>query len=199
MLDTILGRINGIKKTQRGLAHLLFRLGLAPDQVTIGGLILGLGAGVAFAAGALGWGIILLLLSAALDALDGTLAREFATPTPLGGIFDISADRVVEAAVLIGIAWNRPELYLPGLVLVASWYVNIAVFMASGAALESGPKLIAYAPGLVERSEAIVFFILLALIRPVGPALCYLYTALELITAIQRLSFARESLKDQRR
>ncbi|MGH7864995.1 MAG: hypothetical protein ACREQB_08395 [Candidatus Binataceae bacterium] len=76
----------------------------------------------------------------------------------MGGVLDLVGDRVVETAVIIGIAWTRPELYLPALVLVGTWYVNITVFLAVGAALERrGPKLIVYPPGILERSEALIF------------------------------------------
>ena len=107
-------------------------------------------------------GIALLALSAAFDAIDGTIARECAAPSALGGVFDLVSDRVVETAVIIGIAWGHSELYFPALVLVGSWYVNITVFLAVGAALERhGPKLIEYPPGILERTEALVFFVIL--------------------------------------
>ena len=96
----------------------------------------------------------------------------------LGGVSDLVADRVVESAVIIGIAWPNPRLYFPALVLIASWYVNITVFLAVGAALERrGPKLIDYPPGILERTEALLFLMVLGAIqsvpflRAVGPLL----------------------------
>ncbi len=117
-------------------------------------------------AGHVTFAIVALALSALLDGLDGTIARECAAPSPLGGVLDLTADRVVEACVIVGIAWRDPALYLPALVLVATWYVNITVFLAVGAALE-GPsaKLIEYPPGILERTEAIIFFIVLGLLE----------------------------------
>ncbi len=81
-------------------------------------------------------------------------------------MLDLSADRVVEACVIVGIAWRDPALYFPALILVATWYVNITIFLAVGAALE-GPsaKLIEYPPGILERTEAIIFFIVLGVDR----------------------------------
>ncbi|MGH7932936.1 MAG: CDP-alcohol phosphatidyltransferase family protein [Candidatus Binataceae bacterium] len=196
MLDTILGRHPAIKRAQSRAAHMLFSAGLSPNRATAAGLAAGVIAGAAFGANVTGFGIAMLLVSAALDALDGTIARECAAaPTVLGGIFDLCSDRVVETAVLIGIAWRRPELYFPALVLIGSWYVNITVFLATGAALKRGTKLIAYPPGLVERAEAIVLFIVLAILRPFGPWLCYIYTALELATGTQRVFFALTELR----
>ena len=56
--------------------------------------------------------------------------------------------------MIVGIAWRAPALYFPALVLVATWYVNITIFLAVGAALE-GPsaKLIEYPPGILERPK----------------------------------------------
>src|SRR5262249_5155783 len=136
----------------------------------------------------------------------GTIARERAAATAIGGMADLVSDRIVESAVIIGIAWPYPELYFPALALVASWYVNITVFLAVGAALERhGPKFIEYPPGILERTEAVLFFIVLGAIvsiralRPAGPLLCYAMTALELATGTQRFMFGRRMLGQERR
>ena len=75
-------------------------------------------------------------------------------------------------------------------VVLATWYVNITAFMATGAALGASEKLIHYPPGLVERTEALLFFLLLALAPAFGAYLCYAYAALEVATAIQRVGYA---------
>jgi hypothetical protein len=89
------------------------------------------------------------------------------------------------------------------LLLVGSWYVNITIFLAVGAALEHhGPKLIDYPPGILERSEALIFFVVLAiveaspLLRPLGPILCYAMTALEIATGAQRLMYGIQMLRN---
>ncbi|HEY6419336.1 MAG TPA: CDP-alcohol phosphatidyltransferase family protein [Candidatus Binataceae bacterium] len=202
MLDAFLGANPAARKIQSRCARALFALGLRANLATALAAATGVIAGIAFARGALLWGIAMLALSAAFDALDGTIARECAAPSALGGVFDLCSDRLVEAAVIVGIAWPRPELYLPALLLVASWYLNITVFLAVGAALErNGPKLIEYPPGILERTEALIFFVVLAIVeatpflRALGPALCYAMTALELVTGAQRLLFGRRMLR----
>src|ERR1700728_3653788 len=102
--------------------------------------------------------------------------------------------RCARALFSIGIAWRDPALYFPALVLVATWYVNITVFLAVGAALE-GPsaKLIEYPPGILERTEAIIFFIVLGMVeatpilRAIAPLLCYAIATLVIVTGGQRL------------
>lgn len=203
MLDRILGTNPDVRSVQSTAARTLAGIGISANIATAVAAIAGVAAGIAFGKQSPGWGIVLLALSAGLDAVDGTIAREQAQPTLLGGLSDLVADRIVESAVIIGIAWPYPHLYFPALILVASWYVNITVFLAVGAALETrGPKLIDYPPGILERTEALIFFALLAAIesigflRPAGPVLCYLMTALEIATGAQRFIFGWQKLKD---
>ena len=97
--------------------------------------------------------------------------------------------------VLLGIAVPRPHLHLPALVLAATWYVNLCVFLAVGAASERHPaKVIYYPPGLLERSEGLLFaLIVIALPRLAGAAL-YVYAGLEVVTAAQRFRHGRRAL-----
>ncbi len=204
MLDTVLGANPDIKRIQSRCARALFSVGISANVATILAALAGIAAGIAFARAEVAFAIVALMFSAVLDALDGTIARECAAASPVGGVLDLSADRVVEACVIIGIAWRDPGLYFPALVLVATWYVNITVFLAVGAALE-GPsaKLIEYPPGILERTEAIIFFIVLGLIvatpilRPIGPLLCYAMAALEVVTGAQRLLFGLRKLRPE--
>ncbi len=203
MLDTILGANSTIKSIQSTAARVLYRAGITADRATIAGAITGVLAGVFFGLSRVGFGVLMLAVSAILDALDGTIAREFGgAPTLYGGILNLSLDRVVEAAVILGIVWPHPELDFYALLLVASWYVNITVFLAVGAAMErAGPKLIEYPPGILERTEALIFFLVLMLVESshhlswAGPMLCLVMTALEIVTGVQRFLFGRRALR----
>jgi archaetidylinositol phosphate synthase len=202
MLDTILAANPDIKRLQSRCARALFRAGISANVATILAAIAGVASGIAFAFAHTAFAIAALILSAAFDALDGTIARECSAVSPLGGVLDLSADRVVEACVIVGIAWRDPALYFAALILVATWYVNITIFLAVGAALE-GPsrKLIEYPPGILERTEAILFFIVLGIVeatpilRTIGPLLCYAMAALEIVTGAQRLLFGMRMLR----
>jgi len=196
MLDKILSESPDVRRLQSKAAQALARLGFTANFATLIAVATGILSGITFADRNAGLGILLLAISAAMDALDGTIARETAQPTLRGGVSDLIADRIVESAVIIGIALPYPILYLPALVLVASWYINITVFLAVGAALERrGPKLIEYPPGILERTEALLFFAVLGAImsigflRSAGPVLCYAMTALEIATGAQRFLF----------
>ena len=204
MLDSVLGATSDIRNLQSRIARLLFRVGVSANFATMLAMVAGIVSGIAFARGGVMLGLIALAISAGLDAVDGTIARECAAPSVLGGVLDLTADRVVEIFVIVGIAWRDPALYFPALVLVGSWYVNITVFLAVGAALERrGPKLIEYPPGILERTEAIIFFAVLAIVeataitRPIGPILAYAMTALEVATGVQRLMFGIRLLRER--
>jgi phosphatidylglycerophosphate synthase len=195
MLDSLLIKRRKLRSLQSHVARMFYRAGIRAAWVAIIGGILGVTAGVLFAYGATAMGILALALSGGLDAVDGAIAREFERATALGGILDLTVDRVVEVAVLLGLIWPHPTLRLPAVIVLATWYVNITAFMATGAALRASEKLIHYPPGLVERSEALGFFLLLALAPAFGAYLCYAYAALEAATAIQRVGYAWRHLR----
>lgn len=83
----------------------LARLGITPNQLTVGQLLGGIIAGVVIATGELAWGGVILLASATLDAFDGTLARTTGRVTKFGGVFDSTIDRLFEGAVLAGVLY----------------------------------------------------------------------------------------------
>src|SRR5438067_4312790 len=177
MLDRLLTRPGSTPAALLdALARRLGAAGLTPDVLTYAALACGVGAGALFWLDH-GWlALLALAVSGLLDALDGRVARLGPGPTPWGGVLDLTFDRVVEAAVLLGIAVPRPHLHLPALVLAATWYVNLCVFLAVGAASERHPaKVIHYPPGLLE-------LIVVALPRLAGAA-AYVYAGLEVVTA----------------
>jgi archaetidylinositol phosphate synthase len=190
MLDSLMAKRPALRGLQSYVARIVYRSGVRANQATIIGGILGVTAGVLFATGHHVLGILALGLSGILDAIDGTIAREFGAATALGGVLDLTLDRIVEAAVLLGLIWPYAWLYLPAVIVLATWYVNITVFMATGTALAASEKLIHYPPGLVERTEAFVFFVVLALTPNWGAYICYAYVALEIATIIERAAYA---------
>jgi phosphatidylglycerophosphate synthase len=194
MLDTWMAKSRWLRGAASCAAAAAYRIGITANRATVLAAVAGGLSAIALACGFEGAGLAALWISAAFDALDGVIARNCQRPTAFGGVIDLASDRWVEAAALIGLVWHRPELSFAALVVAASWYVNITVFLAVGSGLGAGEKLIQYPPGLLERSEAFVFITLLALIGNAGVYLCYAYAAAEVLTAIQRLNFARRHL-----
>jgi len=199
MLDTWFNRIGSTpERLLTATATRLYAAGVAPDRLTTAALGLGVLAGALFffGQGWLAYGTV--LTSGALDAVDGRVARLGAGPTLWGGVLDLTADRIVEASCLLGIAVPRPELHVPALVLAATWYVNLCVFLAVGAATEKhSEKVIHYPPGLLERGEALVFGFIVIACPPLAPATAYVYAVLEVVTATQRFRYGRRALRGQ--
>ena len=121
MLDSLMAERPTLRSLQSRVARVLYQSGVHANQATIIGGILGVTAGVLFARENLPLGLFALLLSGILDAVDGTIAREFGEATALGGILDLTLDRIVEAAVLLGLIWPHSWLQLPAAVVLATW------------------------------------------------------------------------------
>ncbi|MFN8640508.1 MAG: CDP-alcohol phosphatidyltransferase family protein [Candidatus Binatia bacterium] len=193
MLDSWLGRPDGL--VARGLdrlARALVRAGVTADGLSYAALAAGLIGAACFYADRGWWALAALLGSGLCDAVDGRVARLGAGATPWGGVLDLTFDRIVEAAVLLGIALPHPAWHLPALVLACTWYVNLCVFLAVGAASErTGEKLIVYPPGLLERGEALIFALAVVLAPSWTPAAAYVYAALEVFTGAQRFRHGR--------
>ena len=66
---------------------------------------------------------------------------------------------------------------------------------AVGAASERGEKIILYPPGLLERTESLLFVLVVLLAPRFAPAAGYLYAALEVYTAEQRFRYGRRALR----
>jgi CDP-diacylglycerol--glycerol-3-phosphate 3-phosphatidyltransferase len=170
-------------------------LGIRPNALTYAAVAFGVGAAALFYIGCDWLAFAVLIVSGLLDAVDGRVGRIGGHVTAWGGVLDLTGDRIVEATVLLGIALPRREWLVPALVLVCSWYVNLCVFLAVGAASsKASAKLIAYPPGLLERSELLILVIVVLVAPSVAPVVIYLYAALVTITAAQRFHYGRRAL-----
>jgi phosphatidylglycerophosphate synthase len=197
MLDTWFTRSGSAsERGLDGLARWLCARGLSPDRLTHAALGCGVLAGTLFFFHYDWLALALTLLSGTLDAVDGRVARLGSGPTPWGGVLDLISDRIVEATILLGIAVPRPPLHLPALVLAATWYVNLCVFLAVGAASSAHrEKVIAYPPGLLERGESLIFLFVVVAFPQLAGGAAYVYAALEVVTAAQRFNYGRRALR----
>jgi archaetidylinositol phosphate synthase len=196
MLDTALGRSGAfLDRHLNQLADFCIRRRISPDALTHGAVGLGIFAAILFALGWMWTGMLAVIASGTADALDGRVARRGRGMTPWGGVLDLTFDRIVEASVLLGIALPRPEWHAPALVLAATWYVNLCVFLAVGAASnQAREKVIVYPPGLLERSELLLLALIVIALPRWAALATYTYAALEIVTAAQRFAHGRRSL-----
>lgn len=160
MIDTHLqDRTKSILKS--GI-KLLLKMGATPNQVTILGLILGLGSASAIVMNNTILALILLLSSGLCDILDGILAREKGGGSSLGTLMDITFDRVVEVGIILALGFTYPQGMPTMMLLLASIIICISVFLTAGIIVnKESHKTFFYAPGIMERTEAFILFILL--------------------------------------
>ena len=131
-------------------------LGLTPNMLTWMSLLLGIGAGVAFAFGWLGLGALQAMLSAILDILDGQVARMTNTGSEAGEVFDASVDRYTETACFGGlIFFYRDHLALQVVALMAL----LGAYMVSYATAKAEALQIEPPKGAMRRHERAAYLI----------------------------------------
>lgn len=180
------------------LAAALARAGVSADAVTLAAAFLGVAAAAAVAFGALWLALALLLLSRLGDGLDGALARR-GKPTDFGGYLDIVLDFLFYGAFPLGFVLLDPAANaVAGAVLILSFYVNGASFLAYAAIAEKrklatkarGRKSLFFTVGLAEATETIAFFVAFCLFPNWFAVLAYVFAAITAWTALSRIVLA---------
>ncbi len=164
-------------------------LKITPNMVTTFACLVGVGFLPAMAMQQKSLVIFLLIFSAYLDTLDGSLARKTNTTSNKGAILDIVCDRIVELAAVLGLYFYAPdERALVCLVLLGSFYLCITTFLVVGIFEENASnKGFHYSPGIIERTETIIFLVLAVLFDQYFMYLTYIFAALVYLTAFIRL------------
>jgi len=195
MLDTYASKPGWLDSSLSATAQALIQRNISANTLSYAALITGVGGGLFFYLHLPAAALLFLLLSGLADAVDGRVARLGKGSTPWGGVLDLVFDRIVEVAILLGIALPYPHLHAPALVLAATWYVNLCVFLAVGAASErQREKVIVYSPGLVERGEGLFFAVFAGFWPEWAAPVGYVYAGLEVLTASQRFVAGRREL-----
>jgi len=133
----------------------LMSIGATPNMVTASGLVLSVIAGILAASGQLYLGILLFIIGACLDALDGSYARVCGMCTEFGRYFDSVCDRLSELAFVTGaVIGGSPEsafvVVAGSLVLMGSRIYNHQKGFRSDAARFSRPeRLVLLVAGLM--------------------------------------------------
>ncbi len=181
----------GLEPVGRGL----HRLGVSPDVLTMTGVVVSIGAGMAIADGRLTLGLLGVILSGLPDILDGTVARSSGRAGPRGAFFDSVCDRVADAALFTGIAWHLSfqSPRLPILVLVVlALSMTITYERAKAEALGFSAR-----GGLMERAERLVL-IGAALTFDVLVPVLWVMLVLTAITAVHRFAMVWRQATPQR-
>ncbi|HEX2040861.1 MAG TPA: CDP-alcohol phosphatidyltransferase family protein [Acidimicrobiales bacterium] len=177
----------GVDRVTAPVGASLRTSGLSADHFTAAGLVLAAATAAAIGAGHLRLGLLLLVLTALPDLLDGAVAKATGTASSRGAFFDSVADRVSDSLVLGGIAWylagedgGRAAL-LPMAVLATSTLISYE--RAKAESLGYTAK-----GGLMERAERIVALCLGLLVPVLLVPVLWVMLALTGATAVQRFA-----------
>lgn len=183
MLSELLGARS--RRVAEALASAIAARGVSANVLTIVGLGLTFVVAAVIAMGHERVGGVLLLIVAAMDTLDGALARVTRTTSTFGAFLDSLSDRYAEAAILMGLLvlfLERGDQYMPLVVyatLVGSFAVSYARARADGLGLRCEV-------GLLPRPERILILGLFLAIGQAAIAL-WLLAVLTNATAVQRV------------
>jgi phosphatidylglycerophosphate synthase len=132
--------------------------------------------------------ISLLLLSGYLDILDGSLARLQGSSSKFGTLLDILSDRLVEIFIIIAIFINQPlQVLWVGFFMIVSISFCMYSFLLVGMFSQNiSQKSFYYSPGLIERAETFIFFVIMIVLPGLVLSLGLIYTVLVVWTTIYR-------------
>lgn len=132
--------------------------------------------------------LMALMTSGYLDSLDGTLARLRGSSSMAGAVLDMSCDRVVEFAIIMGLYLQNPARGFWCILMLGSILLCITTFLLAAAAMKNdSKKSFYYSSGLIERPEAFIFFILMIVFPSVFEGLAALFSLLVVYTAAMRM------------
>lgn len=177
-----------------------FQHHINPLYITILSGLLGLLVIPALYCSKIALALLLLVASGYLDTLDGTVARQTKTSSAFGSAMDIVTDRLVEISAVIGL-WLVDPIHrgLLSLLMLASMLLCITSFLVVGIFTSNDShKGFHYSPGIMERAEAFIFFILMMLLPIYFVPLSILFIILVMLTtAIRLIEFRSASLSEQ--
>ncbi len=169
------------------IGALLRKTGISPDVLTVIGMLLGISAAIAIGTGRLRLGLVLVILAALPDLLDGAVAKATQTASQRGAFFDSTVDRVTDTFLLGGIAWyfaTDPQFsgqlaMLPFAIAGTSSLISYQRAKAESLGIEAKG-------GLMERAERIIAICIGLAFPSLLIPILWIMLALTIVTAIQR-------------
>jgi phosphatidylglycerophosphate synthase len=191
-----------IKPCVDACSRSLIQLGLRADALTTLGFLIGIASAALIATEQYMWGLALLLMSRALDALDGAVAR-LTKPTDRGGFLDITLDFIFYASIPLAFAIAAPAANaLPAATLLFAFMGTASSFLAYASiagkrgSAPSPSKTIHYLGGLTEAFETLLCFVLMCLFPRDFALLAYGFSAMCCLTTVTRIYQAWQDFKE---
>lgn len=174
-----------IERAVRPVGMLLRRTGMSPDHLTVLGIVVAVGAAFAIGQGALRGGLVLVILAALPDMLDGALAKASGSASQRGAFFDSVVDRVTDALLFGGVAWFFATTKDPRLSLIPFSIMGVSMLISYERAKAESLGLNAKG-GLMERAERIIVLCVGLLFESLIVWIMVAMLVLVAMTAIQR-------------
>lgn len=193
-----------IKPLLRPLIRGLDRLGVTPNQVTVGGFLVGLLAMPMIIANWWYLALVCIALNRISDGIDGELARYQSSHSDAGGYLDICLDFLFYAAIPLAFGIADPQNWgIPALILLATFIGTGSSFLAFAVTAEKFAfdrpqfrhKSFYYMHGLTEGTETIVAFVLFCMWPEYFPILAYLFALACTVTIVTRIVGGFNTLK----
>jgi CDP-diacylglycerol--glycerol-3-phosphate 3-phosphatidyltransferase len=176
---------SSFEKGMRPLGAQIRRTGITANHLTVTGLVMAVAAAVTIANGWLRAGLLLLVLTAVPDVLDGAVAKASGTASPRGAFFDSVVDRVSDALLLGGVAWYLASTQ-PGRIAVLPFAVMAASMLISYERAKAEALGFDARGGLMERAERLAFLAFGLLFESLLVPVLWVMLALTVFTAGQR-------------
>jgi len=185
---------SGFRKALSPLARLLNSASISPNVLTVIGLIPAVFAGIAFAAGRVRLGGVLVGVSGLFDLMDGLVARTANRQTTFGALLDSTVDRYAEIAIFLGLAiLFKGTVTLYGVILAMAGSLMVSYLKARAEGLGSSCDV-----GILQRPERLVIIIVGALLGKQSLKWAvWLIAILANFTALERLIRTRGNMGSQ--
>lgn len=194
LLEAARARIEPLVRWPLGpLVRVLAALGIRPNQVTVGALVL---SGVGALLVARGWFLAaaaLVLAGGLLDLLDGMLARHSGLASPFGAFLDSTLDRVSEGMVFAAIAYHF-ALRGQGLVVACVVLALLGSLLVSYARARAEALGIECTMGAATRAERVLLVVIGLAFDVLAPIIAAL-AVLSAMTVIQRMVHVHQALR----
>jgi CDP-diacylglycerol---glycerol-3-phosphate 3-phosphatidyltransferase len=174
-----------IERAVRPVGNGLRRTGVTPDHLTLLGLLLSFVAAFVIAKGWLVAGLLVVILAALPDLLDGAVAKAGGNASQRGAYFDSVADRVTDAVLMFGVAWYLLGTEHPYNAMVPFAIMGVSFLISYQRAKAESLGLNAKG-GLMERAERIVLLCVGLAFSVLLVPILWLMLVLTTITAGQR-------------
>jgi archaetidylinositol phosphate synthase len=198
-LDQFRPHVQGIVQP---VVNLTRKLGLTPNGLSVASFFVSILAGVAFYAGDVVLGVVMVAFNAVFDALDGALARDMGIASLRGDFLDHVIDRYADIFIITGIfaggaaPWSIGVFALTG-VLMSSYRGTQAQAVGVGR----------YYGGILGRADRLVLIIIAGTLTALLPGEIYglnylgwllvIFGVFGHYTAIQRFAHVWRNLEDE--